>query len=117
MSRRVMVRPLGTLDPLAFLFFDIGPPEVGEAGRDNVRDVAPVGVVLPDEEVGYDDWLFRCCMFERSLLDGDMRKLPLGVGGSRLLVSMGWGFTGAEAATGASGIEGCVVSWAMGCVL
>ena len=41
-----MVSPLGTLEALDFLFLAIGPPKVGEAGRESARPAAPVDVVL-----------------------------------------------------------------------
>ena len=44
---RVIVSALGTLDALDFLFF-IGPPRMGEAGRERARPLAPFIVVLDD---------------------------------------------------------------------
>ena len=104
MSRRVMARTLGTLDELDFLFLAIGPPRVGDEGRERGLVVA-VGVVFQDDV--NDTWEFRC-MLERSLLDGDSPK-PFVVAGMRLLASMSCcgALTGAGTETGGSGIEGC----------
>jgi hypothetical protein len=94
-----MVSPLGTLEALDFLFFAIGPPRVGEAGRESVLPRLPVDDALD----WYEAWLLLC-IFDKSPLDGDMRKDPLVVGGRRTLFSiLAWGRDG----IGGSGIAGC----------